>query len=550
MGSFIRVERVRCGVYEYERGEARKFAQKAAAFAVWLGVAAVAVAVATAPAEAKQKRAPVEKPAEETISDPANGEPMTLVVSLKKQMVDVYRGTTLITSSKVSTGMPGHDTNAGVFSILEKQRYHHSNMYSAAPMPWMNRITWSGTALHGGVVPGYPASHGCIRLPFSFAPKLFEMTTIGDNVVIGHDEVVPKLIDHPNLFQPLPPPAPPLLANSAQAVPPQSNGMTEPPSVEGITAPDVTNEGGSADVSLVAERPEQATTESSGRVETAYQEGSGATLEASPHAADPSIDVPPLAPLRILVTRQTERDRIIGVQYMLSSMGYLPPQNFSGRLGEATVNAIKAFQKANDLRETGAFTDTLMKKVYEVAGKKEPAEGHLFVRQEFRPVFNVPIAIRNPEQPLGTYVFTAMKFAPGDTKTQWMGLNLEGDNAAAVLDRIQIPGDARQKISERLTPGSSLIIADQSVDAAILPDGGDFLVSVKETPTVAEKPGAKQANAKRSGAKQANAKNPKARQAKTQQAEQYWPRGAWNPSYDRPPNISRRGLFSRWFSRQ
>ncbi len=73
--------------------------------------------------------------------------------------------------------MPGHATKAGVFSILEKQRYHHSNIYSGAPMPWMNRITWSGTALHAGVVPGYPASHGCIRLPFSFAPKLFQMTT-------------------------------------------------------------------------------------------------------------------------------------------------------------------------------------------------------------------------------------------------------------------------------------------------------------------------------------------------------------------------------------
>jgi lipoprotein-anchoring transpeptidase ErfK/SrfK/peptidoglycan hydrolase-like protein with peptidoglycan-binding domain len=528
-------------VYEYESGEARKFAQKAgSAFAVWLGVVAVAVAVATVPAEAKQKRAPVEKPADETISDPANGEPMTLVISLKKQMVDVYRGTTLITSSKVSTGMPGHDTNAGVFSILEKQRYHHSNMYSAAPMPWMNRITWSGTALHGGVVPGYPASHGCIRLPFSFAPKLFEMTTIGDNVVIAHDKVVPKLIDHPNLFQPLPPPVPPVLANSAQATPPQSNGMAEPTSAEGTPDTDVTNGGGRADVSPAAERPEQDTT--SGQVETAYQDtsGSGATLEASTKAADPSIDVPPPAPLRILVTRQTERDRIIGVQYLLSSMGYLPPQNFSGRLGEATVNAIKAFQKANDMRETGAFTDTLMKKIYEVAGKKEPPEGHLFVRQEFRSVFDIPVAFRNPQQPLGTYVFTALKFVHGDTKTQWMVINLEGDNAAAVLNRIQIPDDARQKISERLTPGSSLIIADQSVDAAILPDGGDFLVSANDTPTVVEKPAAKQANAKK----------PKARKAKTQQAEQYSSRGAWRPSYDRPPNVGRHGLFWRWFSRQ
>ena len=112
---------------------------------------------------------------------------MILVVSLGKQKVDVYRGMTLITSSSVSTGMPAHATKAGVFSILEKQRYHHSNIYSGAPMPWMNRITWSGTALHAGVVPGYPASHGCIRLPFSFAPKLFQITTVGDNVVVARN---------------------------------------------------------------------------------------------------------------------------------------------------------------------------------------------------------------------------------------------------------------------------------------------------------------------------------------------------------------------------
>ena len=127
---------------------------------------------------------------------------MVLVVSLKQQKLDVYRGTTLVTTSQVSTGMPGHATKAGVFSILEKQRFHHSNIYSGAPMPFMNRITWSGTALHAGVVPGYPASHGCIRLPFSFAPKLFQITTVGDNVIVARDRPVPQLIDHPALFQP------------------------------------------------------------------------------------------------------------------------------------------------------------------------------------------------------------------------------------------------------------------------------------------------------------------------------------------------------------
>ena len=102
----------------------------------------------------------------------------------------------------MSTGTREYPTNAGVFSILEKRRYHHSNMYSAAPMPWMQRLTWSGTALHGGVVPDYPASHGCIRVPFSFAPKLFEITGGGENVIVSAERAVPKIVEHTALFHP------------------------------------------------------------------------------------------------------------------------------------------------------------------------------------------------------------------------------------------------------------------------------------------------------------------------------------------------------------
>jgi L,D-transpeptidase-like protein len=127
---------------------------------------------------------------------------VTLIISLRDQKIDIYRGTLLIATSKVSTGMRGYTTKPGVFSILEKQRYHHSNMYSGAPMPWMQRLTRSGTALHGGVVPGFPASHGCIRLPFSFAPELFQITSIGDNVVVAEDGAEPTFFEHPNLFQP------------------------------------------------------------------------------------------------------------------------------------------------------------------------------------------------------------------------------------------------------------------------------------------------------------------------------------------------------------
>jgi uncharacterized protein YjbI with pentapeptide repeats/lipoprotein-anchoring transpeptidase ErfK/SrfK len=380
------------------------------------------------------------RPAKNAIAaSPSVPPPLTLVISLNQQKIDVYRGTGLLMSSKVSSGKRGYDTKAGVFSILEKQRHHHSNLYSGAPMPWMQRLTWTGTALHGGVLPGYPASHGCVRLPFSFAPKLFQMTTPGENVVVTGNRVAPKLIEHENLFQPVPAPVQAALVLAEQD-----------PFAIGILP------------TAASENPDQATTK-----------------------VEPALDDPAAAPLRILVTRRTQLDRIIGTQYLLASLGYLRPQNFSGRLGKETLTAIKAFQKANGLRETGAFSDDLAKKIHEVAGKAEPPEGHLFVRQDFRRVFDVPIAFRNPEQTLGTHIFTAMGFAPGSAKAEWMALSLEGGDSASVLDRVEIPDDVRRTISERLTPGSSLIVADTSVNSAILPEGDDFLVLAKVTPATA-----------------------------------------------------------------
>ena len=187
-------------MYAYETGEAKTFAHRAVSASVrFVCVTALALGVSVIGAEAKKKPNPVEEP----ILDPGNGAPLTLVISLKDQEMDVYRGATLITTTKVSTGTSSYPTKAGVFSILEKQRYHHSNMYSAAPMPWMQRLTRSGTALHGGVVPGYPASHGCIRLPFSFAPKLFEITTGGENVVVAYDPTKPRFVEHSALSEPV-----------------------------------------------------------------------------------------------------------------------------------------------------------------------------------------------------------------------------------------------------------------------------------------------------------------------------------------------------------
>ena len=442
-------------MYEYDKGGALP-QRVALSLVTGLGVAALLVAI-TAPAEAKKNAKQPEKLAE-VISDPDNGEPLTLVVSLRDQQLDIYRGLTLIAKSKVSTGTAAYPTKTGVFSVLEKQRYHHSNMYSAAPMPWMQRLTWSGTALHGGVVPGYPASHGCIRLPFSFAPKLFQITTGGENVIVASDRPEPKLVENPTLFQPSDP------GDTKE----QANAI-ETSAASDLTLPSSEN----------AEDPE-ASADSTGAV-------TGEFVAAK--AESNAVDALSVVPLRILVTRRTERDRIISVQYLLSSMGYLAPQRFSGRLGNATVTAIKAFQKANDIPETGAFTADLAKKVYKVAGRAEPPDGHLFVRQDLKPLFDTPIAIRNPEHMLGMHVFTAI-FAPGDLNARWMAISLEGD-AMAALDRVGIPDDIRQSIADKLTPGSSLIISDESRDSAILPDGGDFILLAKSTPAVAETPKAK-----------------------------------------------------------
>ena len=614
-----------------------------------LSVAAIAVAVATAPAQAKDQQA---RPDDSVIADIDSSEPLFLVISTGSQKVDVYRGTSLLTTSQVSTGMPAHPTFLGAFSIIEKQRWHHSNIYSGAPMPWMNRITWSGTALHAGVVPGYPASHGCIRLPYSFAPKLYQITRVGDNVVISHDRPVPKLIDHPALFQPLPPPAPPVMVKQEQPPQRQSNndivpvvapsiypGMLAKADVSGVTTDipssieaEAVDQGGHAPSAPIpadlntgsaaaedtrthaidpyvggaaagsethasatpgthkdqarlqgssgdtsrhaltdedddnasdiakAPIPEPATNavkEATAVVTpapvvkpagitvtgTAASMGAPASAAASvalvappqastpaqsveaithtaplvPVAVTPLIPVPSVpsaqpapnappsmvaaklmagasaaaiqaaeprsnAPLRILVTRRTQRDRITSVQNILADLGYLDRQVFDGTFGKPTVTAIKAFQKANGMPETGALTDDVIKKVYEVAGKGEPPLGHIYVRQELGRVFDAPVGIRNADEPLGTHVFTALKFAPGDTKTRWMAVTVQGGSAESALDRIKIPDDIRQRISERLTPGSTLIIGDTSINSATLPKGGDFVVLAKGSP--------------------------------------------------------------------
>jgi hypothetical protein len=125
--------------------------------------------------------------------------PVAVVVSLPEQRVHVFRNGVRIAVSTCSTGKPGHDTPAGVFVVLQKDKDHHSSTYNNAPMPYMNRLTWSGIALHAGNLPGYPASHGCVRLPLDFSEKLFTVTHLGTPVIIAGAASDPWSLTHPGM---------------------------------------------------------------------------------------------------------------------------------------------------------------------------------------------------------------------------------------------------------------------------------------------------------------------------------------------------------------
>ncbi|MGE5208119.1 MAG: L,D-transpeptidase [Alphaproteobacteria bacterium] len=127
--------------------------------------------------------------------------PVVVLVSIPQQTMHVYRNGILIGRSTVSTGTKGHSTPGGVFSILEKQQSHRSKTYNNAPMPYMQRLTWSGIAMHSGQLPGYPASHGCIRLPYDFSQLLFKATAKGGTVVVGDGKTpTPHLASNPGLL--------------------------------------------------------------------------------------------------------------------------------------------------------------------------------------------------------------------------------------------------------------------------------------------------------------------------------------------------------------
>lgn len=389
-----------------------------------------------------------------------NGASLQIFVSKAEQTLTVYDGDQIIATSKVSTGKAGHSTPSGVFSILEKRKYHESNLYSNAPMPWMQRITWSGVALHeSNSVPNYPASHGCVRLPRAFAKQLFSMTERGAHVIITDQPVAPVWLEHANLFTPRVAVQAGQLLSDAELRPSTLDASLK--TVEVAMADVLPKAGASAKVMLEEEPP-----------------------------------------LRILITRRGQREMLIDAQTLLGELGFdagIP----DGHIGKATVSAVNGFKRWKGLDTKGELiTAEFLGELFKSAGKGEPPLGQIMVRQKFTPLFEAPVTIADPQIALGTHLIEAVDVDRYGRKASWRAVTLENHlsnatakrlgittpaddtsvyNAAAALDRITIPAHIRHRIETLLGEGTSLTISDTGIGPETGP-GTDFITITHRAP--------------------------------------------------------------------
>ena len=371
----------------------------------------------------------LEQTKSEAVSQAApSGGPLHMVVSLKEQKLNLYRGSELVEVTPISSGKTGHATPTGVFSILEKRKKHFSNLYDNAPMPFMQRLTWSGIALHEGKLPGYPASHGCVRLPHDFAKSIFSQTDRGMHVVITNEVAQPQAIRHLALIQP-------------------HEYRTDVASLSGNAAEDPLR--GTMDVGSKTDAVED-------------------QVSRNPHFDKP---------LRMIVSLNDPREQSRSLQRMLNDLGF-DAGPVDGVIGRKTRAALRLFQEGYDLPVTGNLTEGLIHRLYREAGYDQPQNATLRVRRNFRDVYEASVHVANPEREIGTHVFTALDFAEGDLSVDWIGLSAEGERGGTsfdILDRLEIPVSARAELSKMLTPGSSLIMTDRGY-ARNTGLGTDFVV--------------------------------------------------------------------------
>jgi lipoprotein-anchoring transpeptidase ErfK/SrfK len=384
----------------------------------------VTVARRATPAQVGQPAQKDDKAAKESAADLASKAKgvLTIVVSTGKQQLTVYSDDVPIARTRVSTGTPGHPTPHGVFSIIQKDKWHRSNINDDAPMYYMQRITWSGVALHQGVVPDSPASPGCIRLPEAFAKQLWPITKLGVRVIVAHGDVSPSSVTHARLFK--------------RRIGP------------GLSSAEV--------------------------VESAYQ-----ALQAKV----------PSTPAKANTGKPDSA---------LDAMAYAKPNPPASTSADVVRSAYDPFdfsaRRARSL-PTGSVAEVRPLRAGPISVFISRREGKLFVRKGFDPIYTAPVTFEQPDRPLGTHVFTALALNDDDT-ARWNVITIPNaggwarkgeqgsgelpstglpSTASQALERVHIPPEALDRVSELMSAGASLIISDYGLGPET-GAGTDFIV--------------------------------------------------------------------------
>jgi lipoprotein-anchoring transpeptidase ErfK/SrfK len=461
-----------------------------------------------APDRRPVERRPVERDSAEqkAVEGKKPSGPLYAVVSLADQHISFYDANGLWERSVVSTGVAGHPTPPGIFTILEKERWHRSNIYSGAPMPYMQRLAWTGVAMHEGVVTGRPASHGCIRLPGAFAKRVFGLTNVGQRVVISSQDVTPSDIVNAHL------PVPQL--------------QTQPAGAEDKTA---AIKRGNAVETVALDKPaagEDPRLLNPVQFAQALKIASAANAASAAQAKKAALA---LAAAKSDDVRQAARELSVAEESIRRAKAEIEEANRSmarAQGDEAVKKATdrklaseaklaEAERKVREASETKAAKDkelvsaqNAVREADEQASaasasakdatiRAEPISifisrknKHLYVRQATQHLFDMPITIRDPERPLGTHLFIATRARDDGASLHWVGLTppaavevkhrshssrrgrmIEPEDetlslkplpeaASAALDRIELPPEAVQRIAERTWVGATLIISD------------------------------------------------------------------------------------------
>ena len=568
------------------------------------------------PPRAQRTRRHKEKQVEATVKEAAKPQgPLIIAISISHQSLKVYDANGFYAETPISTGMAGHSTPMGAFSVIQKQKMHHSNIYSGAPMPFMQRITWSGVAMHAGVLPGYPASHGCIRMPMAFAVKMYGWTKMGARVVVtpgdltpasfshpllvtqkvapqpvavdvpktdvkadvtakgdkaaaadpikkpetsvaslelrstvGHDSQMSAVMNAPSTPAPLSEqthtadasPSPEVKASvtmsdatpsnsratgsaapSDSATPAAATSKPKPGAVKSVAELLATKSGETTafdDKPLEAKSLEAKSLEAKPAANTTEAAASDVKAAETPAAdqADKKSDEA-LASVAVGKTDAPSETAMIDAAKTEAKADDQKPSDKPDENVTATTNSQAADAQKDQARPSEPDKAAAPKPTLAMAKGTGPIsvfvsrkDGKLYVRQNFAPLFDVPVTIAPSDRPLGTHIFTAEADKTDPNILRWSVVTLpsrnaerrdddergsrhrriagaaeiakpvpEPDSPTEALDRLSIATDAMARITDALSTGGSIIVSDQGIAAGETGEGTDFIVSLR-----------------------------------------------------------------------